>query len=485
MPVALVVLDIGWIIRRIVHGTIPLNVTRCAGLGRRSDLDVRTGILRGLDLTSAHLRDGRRPSAIGLNDLLLFDERSGGWRRSGPGDNCAVHCDRRRTHARFRTGAEHAALLRCNGGRGRIDLRRLKFPAINLHHVLSDRLSRRKCFVRSDGDSVRGSLVHVSDVGDILVDDDVVVVVVDNDVVHRRVGNIDVCNVGAADAIRRHVDFTRRKREPGHADSTAATDSDAHAEVRPADPGDESRGVNRAHVGHTHDCAGRARHPAPHAADDNPAAVMEGSKSPGLIINPGPAPRGNPNPMPVAIRSPTDNSGVWKPNVAIFGNGAPASVLIEVFVTNDIGRNIARGLRVIFAPVTVTAPAVEVVAVVTETLNVGIELVGTGKRASFPRMNGVGGAAAGDFTLAIADQDNRGVARFVDVDFVVAGAQNGEGEVGRIDFESLVLVKAAHTHVQDAFGDADLHRAIVEIQKRKASVAGKADRCGADVELCT
>src|SRR5439155_21249699 len=165
----------------------------------------------------------------------------------------------------------------------------------------------------------RRGLVHVPDVGDVFVDDNIVVVIVDDDVVHGRVGDVDVCDVSAADAIRRHIDFARRKRKPGDADSTAASDSNANAEVRSADPGDESRSVNRTHVGYAHNGAGRARYPAPNAANGNPTAVMEGSKAPRLIVDPRPAPRRNPNPVAVAIGSPAHDGRMRKPSGAIFG----------------------------------------------------------------------------------------------------------------------------------------------------------------------
>src|SRR5438270_9627810 len=113
---------------------------------------------------------------------------------------------------------------------------------------------------------------------------------------------------------------------------------------------------------------------------------MERRKTPGSIIYPSPAPGRNPHPVAVAIRRPTDDGGVGEPNGAVLGHRAPASVVVEVFITNDIGRNIARGLRAIFAAVAVTAPMIEVVIVIAESLNVGVELVGPGKRAGFPRM---------------------------------------------------------------------------------------------------
>ncbi|PYU51450.1 MAG: hypothetical protein DMG48_09910 [Acidobacteria bacterium] len=101
----------------------------------------------------------------------------------------------------------------------------------------------------------------------------------------------------------------------------------------------------------------------------------------------------------------------------------------------------------IFAAVAVTAPVVKVVVIVAEALNVSVELVNSGESASFPRMNGICRAAAGDLALAVANNDDSGVAGFVDVDFIVARAKNGEGEVGRINFKSFVVFEPPHAYV--------------------------------------
>ncbi len=211
---------------------------------------------------------------------------------------------------------------------------------------------------------------------------------------------------------------------------------------------------------------------------------MEWSKTPGSIVHPSPAPGRNPNPVAIAVRRPTNDGGVWKPNRAVFGHLAPTAVVIEVFVADDIGRDVARGLRAILAAVAITAPVVEVV-VIAETLNVGVELIGAGKRAGFPRMNGVSGAAAGDFAFPIANGHERGIAAFINVDLVVARTKNRESQVRCINFESFVLFEAPHADVQCAFGESDLGHAVVQIQEGKAGVAGKADGCGADVQLGT
>src|SRR6267143_1403689 len=139
----------------------------------------------------------------------------------------------------------------------------------------------------------------------------------------------------------------------------------------------------------------------------------------------------------------------------------------------------------VFAAIAIAAPVIEVVVVIVESLDVGVDLVRAGKGAGFPGMNGVGGAATGDFAFAVVDSHEGGVAGFVDVDFVIAGTKDGESEVGRIDFESFVLFEAAHAHVKGAFGEADLGHVVVQIQKGKTSVAGKTDGGGAEVQLGT
>src|SRR5438309_2259347 len=145
--IARIILRVGRVIRRVVRRTIGLNASRRAWLDRRGDPYVGTRLLIVLDPCSTHLRNSRWHATIGLNDLLLLRKGNRRWRRSSPRYNRAAHCRGRRAHARFHTGTEHAALLGSNGRSGRINLRRLNFPAINLHHVSVDRLRRCKCFV--------------------------------------------------------------------------------------------------------------------------------------------------------------------------------------------------------------------------------------------------------------------------------------------------------------------------------------------------
>src|SRR6266404_3332595 len=461
LDIAGVVPPVGRIVRRVVDGPIRLSVSRRVRLYRRSDLDVGTRLLGVFHASPAHLGDGRRPAAVLSNLLLLFHEGYRSGRRWRLGHHRTFLEPRLRPWRNRSARPNHASLLRRHCWRSRIDLRGLNFTAIHPHHVVSDRLRRREILLRRGSYAIRRGLVHVPDVGDVFVDDDGVVVIVHHGGVYRRVGDVHVVDVGAAHAIRGHVDFTRRKREPGHADSTAAAHPDANAEVRPADPGDQRGSVNRAYISDAYDCTRRTRYPAPNSADRNPTAVVKWRKAPGSVIYPCPAPGRNPHPVAVAIRRPADDSRVWKPNRAVLGHLAPAAVFVEIFIANHIGRDIAGGFRVILAAVTVPAPVVKVVIVIAEALNVGVELVDSGKRAGFSRMNGVSGTAAGDFALTVANNDEGGIAGFVDVDFVVAGAKDGKGEIRCINLESFVVFEPPHAHVQGAFGDPDLRHAVV------------------------
>src|SRR5260370_38898978 len=85
----------------------------------------------------------------------------------------------------------------------------------------------------------------------------------------------------------------------------------------------------------------RAWAPAPPAREIVPAAIVERSKSPRLIVNPSPAPRSNPVPIAVAVRSPVHRNMARIPNVAVFWLIAPIAIVVEIVVADDVARNIS------------------------------------------------------------------------------------------------------------------------------------------------
>ena len=138
----------------------------------------------------------------------------------------------------------------------------------------------------------------------------------------------------------------------------------------------------------------------------------------------------------------------------------------------------------IFAGVALGAPLVEVVFPA-DGLNVGVELVGAHECGDFIGVDGIGLSAAGDFAFAAEDGDDSGVAGFVYVDAIGPGTEDGEGEIGRVDFEGFVLLEALDADADGAFGDLDLGDAVVEIEEGETRGAAETDRGGADVEFGT
>src|SRR5260370_29885852 len=85
----------------------------------------------------------------------------------------------------------------------------------------------------------------------------------------------------------------------------------------------------------------RAWAPAPPAPEIVPAAIVVWSKAPGRIVNPSPAPRADPVPIAVAIRSPSGRNLGRIPNVPVLGLIAPSTVIVEVVVANHVARDVS------------------------------------------------------------------------------------------------------------------------------------------------
>src|SRR5262249_54235367 len=148
----------------------------------------------------------------------------------------------------------------------------------------------------------------------------------------------------------------------------------------------------------------------------------EGREAPGRVVHPGPAPGRDPHPVAVAVRRPSGDRGVREPHRAVFGNRPPAAVFIEILVAHHVVRHVAGRLRALPPRIAVAAPAVEIV-VARIAFDVGAQLVGAFKRRGLSGVNRIGGTAAGNLALPVADVDDRGVAVFVDADAIGAGTE--------------------------------------------------------------
>ena len=118
------------------------------------------------------------------------------------------------------------------------------------------------------------------------------------------------------------VIVARTEREPADVGSTIGSASTRNSAGR-IDKGDERRGIDRMGID-------SARDPSPMAVDVDPPAIVKRRETPGLIVDPSPAPRFDPIPMAKAIRRPVVRHGSREPHRSCIGNGAPSAITVEV-----------------------------------------------------------------------------------------------------------------------------------------------------------
>jgi hypothetical protein len=85
--------------------------------------------------------------------------------------------------------------------------------------------------------------------------------------------------------------------------------------------------------------------------------------------------------------------------------------------------------------------------------------------------------------LAFTNVDDGGVAGFVDIDAIAAGAENRKSKIGSVDFDGFIVAEASNAEVQGAFGKANLHHVVVKIQERETGFTGKVQNGGADLKF--
>src|SRR5579859_1482808 len=357
---------------------------------------------------------------------LLDRTRRRRWRADC--NHRAADHGRRRTHAHRTPRSNHAGaywlrLHHVRYGRSR-ELARFDF-----HDVLRHRPRVHERIVRNDRDSI-AALVDVGDVvdGRALVHDYGVIDVRDTRDIHRRVGDVHVIHVRAADAVSGDIDLPGSEREPSHAHANRkvearSTTYERHECRRPNGPNDD-----------------RPRNPEPSAIHGRPASIVEGRKSPRLIFNPGPSPRANVDPVTEAIRCPSHGDGTRTPARTVAGDVTPVAVLVEIFVPGHLTRNIVRGIRAIFPVVAVESPSIEIIAVgdLAEIVIEVIVVAGEGRRL-IPD-HSVCKSAARNAATAVPDRRNRLTAIFAYIETILTGLQQTERDVRRIDFVGVVIV---------------------------------------------
>ena len=326
----------------------------------------------------------------------------------------------------------------------------------------SDGLRAGKGTLRNHRHRTLNIPVHVVHIGDVraFIDDGGVIDIRDGGGVDRGVADIHLVHVATADLVRRHVNFARTQREPSHI-----------AAETPAASADEDHQRRCIHGPHIH----RSGYPAPAAAHGYPASIVEGRIAPGGIIDPRVSPGSNPVPVALAIGRPAWGDIVWVPDVTIVPIVAPASMVIQIFVADDIAGHILRRGRIIVAMIATVGPVVELVGA-TEVFYIGVQRIGSSaERDSLAGVQGVGLAVARGLAPAVAQVDDGGGAVFTSVQPVVSGLGNRKCQVRCIHLEVIVRVEAAHTKVDRTRRKLDLRGMVIQVEERDAGVLAQAN----------
>ena len=359
-------------------------------------------------------------------------------------------------------------MRRCNGHHVR---HRFSGDHLSRHgdDVPRNGLRAGECRGRHGCDRPRRLAVAIDDIGHVRV----VVEVIDDRRIDYGVADVDVREVGPADGICGLIDFARPQWEP--ADSGHRSGRYRQAEAAAADEGDQRRRIDRTH-------RERTRHPAPPARYKCPAAVVERREAPRRLVDPVPAPGIDPAPMSGTVRHPADRDGGREPDVAVALDIAPSTVLVEIRIADDVGRNVTRAHRRILTPVAIEGPAVEFIRRrqrVDEVIAQAFAL----ERVLLARGDDIRRVFAPGLAFSATHADDGRIAVWVDIDAILAGAPDRESQIRRIDLEHLVGIDAANAQIQSALRNFDLHDAIVEIQDRRARVAAEPRRRTTDLQL--
>ena len=273
----------------------------------------------------------------------------------------------------------------------------------------------------------------------------------------ERQSVIELADVARAGPVSGPEGFARRQRKPAQGGPWRAARARPPVIVRAAvaaDKGDQRRGVHRARWQ-------ASRHPGPARANLRPASVVKRRKAPRRVIDPGPAPRGDPAPVAGAVGRPVQRQGARQPDGAIDGVLLPVAVAVELLVANGFARHIAGRERLVFARIAVGGPQVK--GVLHGGARCGGAQVGAGKaallRAAYRQRHAV--AAVNDAAARLRHHP-RGVAGRADIEPVIARLGHHERQVGRVDFQALAVQQAAHPQLQRALRQPQLGCAVVQ-----------------------
>jgi hypothetical protein len=168
--------------------------------------------------------------------------------------------------------------------------------------------------------------------------------------------------------------------------------------------------------------------------------------------------------------------------VAVFGLVDPVAFVVEVFVTDDFARDVARRLGRVAAAIAIVRPRFEC-GTRRQAADVGCQAVEAGECTFLVGAHTERLVRAGDLGFAVAGADDRAVGLGIDLHGVVAGMAEMHGGVRRLDLDVLALAERAHAHRRHAFGQAHLHDVVIELDEFESAAAIEMHAGGADLQF--
>src|ERR1700722_7295581 len=239
---------------------------------------------------------------------------------------------------------------------------------------------------------------------------------------HSRIRYVDPGYIHLARAIRRHPHIARSQRKPRHSNSGRTAEFDRCRNCSSSNKRYQRRRIDRPFVDASN--RNRPRHPTPAPARyHSPAPIMERRKSPRLVFHPRPTPWSNVCPMSIAIWRPIRSDSVRNPHMAILPIVAPRTMIVEIFVTDHIRRNIPRRFEPVFTPVAFHGPFLKVIGL-RQWLLVVAHLVRSGESVLLTGTSVISLATRSYFSRAAFNVHRAGVAIRAHIHTIFAWPQN-------------------------------------------------------------
>jgi hypothetical protein len=133
------------------------------------------------------------------------------------------------------------------------------------------------------------------------------------------------------------------------------------------------------------------------------------------------------------IRGPSGRHVSRDPILAVLRSTTPGSILIEVFISDNVGRDIAQGLAMVFTPVPGYCPVVKII-VAWRSIDVILRLlILAGDNCLFTRVDGECTHIASHLALPVTDRHVCFIGIRISIDSIFTRTLDREREVWSID----------------------------------------------------